>query len=106
MFRVIQSFTDAHTRQVYKEGDNYPRRGQVSKERVEELSSDQNKLGKPLIEPFNVVTEEEEQETPQQVDREYPRHAGGAFFELSNGKKVKGKEEAMKAESELDGSDD
>lgn len=33
---------------------------------------------------------------------EYPQHVGGAYFVLSNGEKVKGKEEAEAAQAALD----
>ena len=32
---------------------------------------------------------------------EYPKHIGGGYYELSNGEKVKGKDEALKAEEVL-----
>lgn len=35
-------------------------------------------------------------------DSEYPIHTGGGYFELSNGEKVRGKEEAIQAQNELD----
>ncbi|WP_245807758.1 hypothetical protein [Halobacillus massiliensis] len=97
MFKVINAFTDADTRQVYQEGDNFPRRGQVTEERVQELSSNENKLKKPLIEPFNVITNAED----ALKEDEFPKHTGGGYFELSNGEKVKGKEAAVEAEKEL-----
>jgi len=33
----------------------------------------------------------------------YPIHVGGGWYELSNGEKVQGKEDAEQAQSELDG---
>ena len=32
---------------------------------------------------------------------EYPNHIGGGFYQLSDGKKVRGKDEALKAEEAL-----
>ncbi|WP_052127134.1 hypothetical protein [Pontibacillus litoralis] len=96
MYRVLTSFKDVHTRHAYKKGDNYPYRGQVTKERVEELSSSNNDLKEPVIEPFNVVIDASEQEK-----EEYPKHVGGGTYTLSNGDKVKGKEKAFQAEQEL-----
>lgn len=47
---VIKKFKDLKdNNHVYQVGDKYPRSGRVKKVRVEELSSDSNRLGKPLI---------------------------------------------------------
>jgi hypothetical protein len=35
-----------------------------------------------------------------------PEHLGGGYYQLSNGEKVRGKEEAIQAQIELDKSDD
>lgn len=52
MYRVIEYFTDLHDDDhEYREGDVFPREGiKVSKERLEELASDKNLRGIPLIE--------------------------------------------------------
>jgi len=57
MYKVIKAFADLQDQKhVYKIGDEYPRKGySPSGERVEELLSDKNKTGKPLI-----ITEEPE----------------------------------------------
>lgn len=54
-YRVLKDFTDLQDkdRHVYRAGDTYPRRGRAAKKRVEELSSDENKRGEPLIEEVN-----------------------------------------------------
>lgn len=51
MYKVIHVFVDLQDNNyVYHEGDIYPRKGlAVSKERIDELKSDKNKQGKPLI---------------------------------------------------------
>ena len=54
--------------------------------------------------------EEEDQENdkqPQNTDEdgsesEYPKRTGGSWYELSNGEKVQGKDEAVEAQQELD----
>lgn len=47
---VISRFRDLQdTNHVYEVGDFYPRSGRAKKNRVEELLSDKNKIGKPLI---------------------------------------------------------
>lgn len=49
-YKVIKSFRDLEDADhVYRVGDKYPRKGKVKKDRVEELSSNKNKIGEPLI---------------------------------------------------------
>ena len=52
MYRVIVEFADLKDENhVYRVGDTYPRKGyRSSKERRKELMSNENKIGKPLIE--------------------------------------------------------
>ncbi|MGO4887072.1 hypothetical protein ACJ2A9_04880 [Anaerobacillus sp. MEB173] len=48
---VVKDFTDLEdNNHVYRTGDKFPRKGRVKKERLEELSSTQNKRGIILIE--------------------------------------------------------
>lgn len=63
MYKVIKFFTDLQDNNFpYKAGDIYPRQGlKVSKERLAELSSSENKQGEPLI----VLIEEPKAETPK-----------------------------------------
>ena len=51
MYRVIKGFTDLRHHHAYSVGDNFPHNGvDVDSERIEELASDKNRLGVPLIE--------------------------------------------------------
>lgn len=52
MFVVIKPFRDLQDNNfMYKAGDVFPRDGmEVSDDRIKELSGNDNKLGKPLIE--------------------------------------------------------
>lgn len=52
MFVVIKPFRDLQDNNfMYKAGDVFPRDGmEVSNDRIKELSGNDNKLGKPLIE--------------------------------------------------------
>lgn len=52
MYKVIYAFADLMDNDyVYAVGDTYPRKGlKVSKERIHELASRENKIGRPLIE--------------------------------------------------------
>ena len=50
-YKVIHSFKDLQDNMyIYKVGDIYPRQGvHVDKERIDELKTARNKIGKPLI---------------------------------------------------------
>ena len=51
MYRVIKAFVDLQKQHTYSVGDIFPHNGvDVDAERVEELASDKNRLGVPLIE--------------------------------------------------------
>lgn len=50
------------------------------------------------VEVEDVFTESEADEESQ-----FPQHVGGGYYQLSNGEKVKGKENAMEAEKALGG---
>jgi len=52
MYRVIKAFTDLKdNNHAYSVGDNFPHNGaEVDAERIEELASDKNRRGVPLIE--------------------------------------------------------
>ncbi|MEK4555554.1 hypothetical protein [Jeotgalicoccus sp. FSL K6-3177] len=88
LYPVIKNFADKEdNKRSYQEDTWYPRFGfEASEERVEELQ-DMGYIG---------VNEE-----PEDIDEGFPRHTGGGHYELSNGEKVKGREEAEKAEEAL-----
>ncbi len=72
MFKVIKHFTDLQDNSfAYHVGDTYPREGfEVSPERLDELSTDKNRRGIPLIEeiPFSepqTLTEDVPEEKPK-----------------------------------------
>lgn len=64
MYRVIERFKDLQNRNhIYEVGDEFPHDGKrISAKRIAELSSSDNRIGKPLI--------EEIVETPVVVDVE------------------------------------
>lgn len=78
MYLVKKRFKDKETKNIYNTGDPY---GNENPERIAFLV-DQGFL-------------EEKQ------SMEFPKHTGGGWFELSNGEKVKGKDEAAAAEADL-----
>lgn len=50
-YTVIHKFRDLQdSDHIYDVGDKFPRKGRAAKARLEELSSDENKIGVPLIE--------------------------------------------------------
>ncbi|CDQ20859.1 hypothetical protein SAMN05192559_1084 [Halobacillus karajensis] len=130
-YRVIRAFRDKENdHHTYKKGDVFPVSGEESEERIEYLMSPDNKLGEPVIEKLNQAPEEGlgewdsqenssntesdgneenakedsgegESDTDSEDKGEFPIHTGGAWFELSNGEKIQGKEEAVQAEEEL-----
>lgn len=83
MYRVNKPFQDRlDDMRGYRSDDWYPRFNfEPTNERIESL------IEKGFIEAI--------EETPA---KQYPHHTGGGWYELSNGEKVQGKEEAEKLE--------
>jgi hypothetical protein len=105
-YKVIRAFRDLEDdHRVYRKGDTFPAKNKVSKERVSELLSSENKVGKPLIEQLGVESEvvEHEPSTSKESSKEneFPKHTGGPWYVLSNGEKIQGKEDAIAAEANL-----
>lgn len=47
---VVRDFKDLQDNDhIYRVGDEYPRSGRAKKARIDELSSENNKIGQPLI---------------------------------------------------------
>jgi hypothetical protein len=67
MYKCVVFFSDLHDKSFeYRPGDIFPRSGlKVSKERIEELLSTNNRRGKPLIEK---VEETETEKVPELKD--------------------------------------
>ena len=63
-YSVIRHFTDLQdNNHKYREGSTYPREGYApSAERIEELSTDKNRLKTPLIVPDLIVADEDTME--------------------------------------------
>ena len=55
-YQVLVDFTDKETKHIYRTNDKYPFKGRTRKARIEELISDTNMRGQPLI----CVMEDEE----------------------------------------------
>ena len=101
--KVVNRFKEnAHDGHVYKAGDIYPAEGfEATEERVSFLTNVHEKYKKIYL--ADVVRDEEEKgkQPDGEQDTEFPKHVGGGTYELSNGEKVKGKEEAQEAEDAL-----
>lgn len=72
--KVLKTFVDGVSKKIRIEGEVFD----LSVERFASISSINDKLIKEID---NVI--------------EYPNHIGGGYYELSNGEKVKGKDEAL-----------
>lgn len=94
-YKVLSSFTDKNTGKVYRKGEPYP--SDASKERLKELSTKDNAQEKVLIQEV----ESDEKKDDDKAESKFPKHSGGGWYELSNGEKVQGKDEALEAEKEL-----
>lgn len=67
MYRVIKAFTDLQKYHRYSVGEKYPYNNKdVNAERIAELSSNQNKMGVPLIEK---VEEPKKKKTKKAEDK-------------------------------------
>lgn len=79
--KILNTFSDKELKKVLIKGEIV----EMSEERVIYIMSKDQDIIEPL-EDFN---------------DEFPRHLGGGHYVLSNGEKIKGKDEALKAEEEL-----
>ena len=69
MYKVVKNFTDLKDRNhKYLAGDTFPRKGLfVSKARIEELSTNKNRRGEPMI--VEIPDESEEKSAPKKSGR-------------------------------------
>ncbi|MGE7091678.1 hypothetical protein ACQKII_09545 [Lysinibacillus sp. NPDC048646] len=97
--KVVNPFKELqHKGHMYNAGDTYPAEGfEATEERVYFLTGVHPKYEKIYLAE---VTIDEQGESEEHVS-EHPKHTGGGYYELSNGEKVKGKDEAIKAENAL-----
>lgn len=86
--KVLRIFRDGKDGEVYKKGASY------ENENVDRVAylQEQGFLEKTQEAAAPATVEEKE---------DFPKHAGGSTFLLSNGEKVQGKEAALKAQEEL-----
>lgn len=72
-FVTIKSFTDVVSGEHYAVGDRYPHRGFAKKERIAELSTNNNKRSVPLIKEKKVEKQEKPVEKPIEKPVEEPQ---------------------------------
>lgn len=91
--KVVNRFKESeHEGHVYEPGDTYPAEGfEANSERIAFLAQVHPKYKKIYLADI------------QEDEEEFPKHIGGGHYELSNGEKVKGKQEAIDAEQSLKG---
>lgn len=102
-FKVVYPFRDLQDTgksfpdgRKYSVGDDYPATNRkVDEERLSELRGHNNKVGYPLI--------KDSLDKVPEGNADYPWHLGGGYYELSDGSKVRGKDEAEKAEKQIVG---
>jgi uncharacterized protein YwgA len=101
-YKVISPFRDKYTKKHYGKGDIYSHK---QSERITDLTKRgfiEEVSGKEIDQNGQEQQQQEEKmDTAEKDSEEFPKHTGGGWFELSNGEKVQGKEEAEKAEADL-----
>ena len=77
-YKVIRAFADLQdNNHIYSDGDEYPRKGySPSKERIDELLTEKNRIHKPLIQLVEGSTVVQEPETVVQAVVEEPKKRG------------------------------
>ncbi len=119
--KVIHRFRDKNSYQFYDKGDSYSHEdeeriaflieeGFLEGDQTNEDPQENGKEENPVDDQPPQVNEEDNsgEKPPSQEENdegersEFPKHAGGPNFLLSNGEKVQGKEEAIKAQAELE----
>lgn len=84
--KVLITFSDNKAKKIRYEGETI----ELSDKRFAEINSINDKLL------------EETEDQGKDDKNEYPKHIGGGYYELSNSEKIKGKEEAIIAQKELE----
>ena len=87
MNKVIARFVDKYSGERYEKGDSY-------------THDDEDRIAFLIKKGF---LEEKSNESPKSTDE--IKHVGGGWYELPNGEKVKGKEEAQKVMAKLESGD-
>ena len=97
--RVVNPFQEnEHNGHVYKAGDVYPVNGFIAnEERVYFLTGMHPKYKKIYLADVTIQADI----NTQNNEGDYPKHAGGGWYTLSDGQRVQGKDEAAEAQNKL-----
>lgn len=100
---VVNEFAEKeHSGHIYRAGETYPAEGfEATEERVSFLAKVHPKYKKIYL--ANV--QQGEANDGELLTGAFPKHTGGGWYELSNGEKVQGKDEAIEAEQALKSGD-
>ncbi len=98
--KVLKVFSDSKANKIRGIGEEF----EVNRERFENIIKADKE--NPFIELIKEDSEEVDENLNDELSgigdkKEYPKHVGGGYYELSNGEKVKGKDEALKVEEAL-----
>ena len=74
-FVVIKKFTDKDDKHKYAVGDRYPYRGFAKKERLEELSTSNNRRGEPMIAIKKAEKPKSEEKKTSEPKEEKPKRS-------------------------------
>lgn len=74
-FVVIKKFTDKEDKHKYAVGDRYPYRGFAKKERLEELSTSNNRRGEPMIAIKKAEKPKSEEKKTSEPKEEKPKRS-------------------------------
>lgn len=104
---VVNEFKEVnHSNHIYKPGDTYPAESfSADPARVAFLSQVHPTYKRIFL--ANVKDDGVQDRAIEQLKQDpveesnYPKHTGGGWYELSNGEKIQGKDEAIAAENEL-----
>lgn len=107
--RVVNRFQETgHDGRIYQPGEIYPAEGyEANDDRIYFLSDihpKYNKIYLAEVQENESSTQLAADSTVKEADdteKTFPHHVGGGTYELSNGQKVKGKDEALEAEAAL-----
>ncbi|KYG90012.1 hypothetical protein A0U40_09820 [[Bacillus] sp. KCTC 13219] len=106
--RVVNDFKEnQHNNHHYKAGDPYPKEGyKADEERVYFLTGLHPKYKKIFLADVTEFNEPTENKSDEEIEKNgFPKHVGGGRYELSNGERIKGKDEAIEAENALKSGD-
>jgi hypothetical protein len=90
-YEVIKPFRDKYTKDLYGKGDEYFTEDEKRAKYLQEWGY----IGKE-VDPKNDKEEvDDDEKIEDEIEKEGIKHVGGGYYELPNGEKVKGKQNAI-----------